>query len=455
MFCLVIQLNILLGKKIRWFEGSTDYWDVATYFELHAVQQEWKKACQAALQMYLLNPSSWRFKTTLNNLKIVHDARLTLNKQKSSKKLSNETTSEDDIYNFWIDFFNDAINSDLKSLENKELPAQLPILIRDNYEQVDGTGFMNMYVKGCLQLNFHTGTDPQTLVIRLLEQHKHIHDHDRVKTIEMNLIKSIVFKRKMSKYRRETSHMEIEKKFNFKFECNEHGRIELGREAYGIVYLAKDLYTMKKFAIKEVRIGKADDINAIQTKIKNISTLNLVKYEGTAIIRDRKPAVFQIIMEYVEGGSLSQLIRKKFVQLNELWIKNYTKQILEGIQYLHENHIIHRDIKPDNTLVNSNGEVKITDFGTSIHLVGLRRGSNTIGTPQYISPDMVNISPTGYGSEVDIWSIRCTVLEMVTGEKPYHEITNPFAILYKIGIEKQPPHIAETLSENIKSFLNK
>ncbi|CAF1480533.1 unnamed protein product [Rotaria sordida] len=226
------------------------------------------------------------------------------------------------------------------------------------------------------------------------------------------------FKRKMSKYRRETSHMEIEKKFNFKFECNEHGRIELGREAYGIVYLAKDLYTMKKFAIKEVRIGKADDINAIQTKIKNISTLNrknIVKYEGTSIIRDRKPTVFQIIMEYVDGGN----------------------------------------IKPDNILVNSNGEVKITDFGTSIYLVGLRRGSNTIGTPQYISPDMVNISPTGYGSEVDIWSIRCTVLEMVTGEKPYHEITNPFAILYKIGIEKQPPHIAETLSENIKSFLNK
>ncbi|CAF4357682.1 unnamed protein product [Rotaria sp. Silwood2] len=189
---IIIQLNILLGKKIRWLEGSTDYWDVATYFELHAVQQEWKKACQAALQMYLLNPSSWRFTTTLNNLKIVHDARLTLNKQKSCKKLSNKTTSEDDIYNFWIDFFNDAINSDLKSLENKELPAQLPILIRDNYERVDATGFMNMYVEGRLQLNFHTGTDPQTLVIRLLEQHKHIHDYDRVKTIEMNLIKSIV-----------------------------------------------------------------------------------------------------------------------------------------------------------------------------------------------------------------------------------------------------------------------
>ncbi|CAF4858509.1 unnamed protein product, partial [Rotaria sp. Silwood1] len=258
MLCLVMQLNILLGKKIRWLEGSTDYWDVATYFELHAVQQEWKKACQAALQMYLLNPSSWRFKTTMNNLKIVHDARLTLNKQKSSKQLSSKTTSEDGVYNFWIEFFNDAINSDLKSLGNKELPAQLPILVRDNYERVDGTGFMNMYVEGRLQLNFHTGTDTQTLVIRLLEQHKHIPDHDHVKTIEMNLIKSIV-------------------------------------------------------------------------------------------------------------------------------------------------------------------EIKITDFGTSIHLVGLRRGSDTIGTPQYISPDMVNISPTGYGPEVDIWSIGCTVLEMATGEKPYHE----------------------------------
>ena len=122
-----MHLNVLLGRKIRWLEHATDYWDVATYFELHAVQQEWKKASQAALQMYLLNPPSWHFKTTVNNLKIVHDARLMINQQRSGPRLSTATSADDDIYQFWIDFFNDAVDSHSQASVVHELPALVPV----------------------------------------------------------------------------------------------------------------------------------------------------------------------------------------------------------------------------------------------------------------------------------------------------------------------------------------
>ena len=122
-----MHLNVLLGKKLRWLERATDYWDVATYFELHAVQREWRKASQAGLQMYLLNPPGWRFKTTINNLKIVHDARRMLNQTRSGQHARTGTTAGDDIYHFWFDFLNDAGDSHSQSLPVHELPARVPV----------------------------------------------------------------------------------------------------------------------------------------------------------------------------------------------------------------------------------------------------------------------------------------------------------------------------------------
>ena len=123
---LVIQLNALLGKKGRSLRNLTDYWDVATYFELHAVQGDWTKACLAALHMYLLNPPIWYLKSTINNLKILHQATRLRDQQKIREQPSNNNNN-DEIYSFWIDFFSDAINATSTSVEDRELPAQVPV----------------------------------------------------------------------------------------------------------------------------------------------------------------------------------------------------------------------------------------------------------------------------------------------------------------------------------------
>jgi len=116
----------LLGKKGRSLRDLTDYWDVATYFELHAVQRDWSKACLAALHMYLLNPPIWYLKSTINNLKILHQA-TRMRDQLRNREQASTTTDEGDVYSFWIDFFSDAINSNSASTEERELPAQVPV----------------------------------------------------------------------------------------------------------------------------------------------------------------------------------------------------------------------------------------------------------------------------------------------------------------------------------------
>ena len=123
---LVIQLNALLGKKGRSLRDLTDYWDVATYFELHAVQGDWTKACLAALHMYLLNPPIWYMKSTINNLKMLHQA-TRLRDQQKLREESATSNGDESVYSFWIDFFTDAIHSTSNSGEDNELPAQIPV----------------------------------------------------------------------------------------------------------------------------------------------------------------------------------------------------------------------------------------------------------------------------------------------------------------------------------------
>ncbi|CAF0791592.1 unnamed protein product [Adineta ricciae] len=489
---IINQLSVLLGKKSRSLRDLNDYWDVATYFELHAVRRDWLKACQAALHMYLLNPPIWHLKSTINNLTILHQATRVRDQQKPHEQ-SQEQSNQEKIYSFWMDFFDDAINSCSTSSKERELPAQIPILVCDNYEHMSGEVLNNIYVEALLQLNLRTSSGRENLVIRILEQQNQIHGDHRVTTIHMNSIRSIVnlkpdnrgiflfasensepftsvdmqlyfssaerrtaFNEVVSKYRVETTVPEVKRDFELEFDRGEFGqRLVLGDGKYGRVYLARDRKGGEKVAVKEIQMRNSNYTEVLENEIKILSTLNhknIVSYRGSAIGSSRGGPVFQIIMEYVDGGSLLKHLKLK--PFSEESIQNYTRQLLEGVQYLHENRILHRDIKSANVLLNSKGEIKIADFGTSKRLAGLHRClEDIVGTPPYMCPDVVVVPVMGYGPEVDIWSVGCTVIEMATGKNPFHHIANQFKVLQKLADEKLPPAIPPELSDLAKDFL--
>lgn len=111
---------------------------------------------------------------------------------------------------------------------------------------------------------------------------------------------------------------------------------------------------------------------------------------------------------------------QKFGALKEAVVKKYTKQILNGLRYLHYNEVIHRDLKAANVLVDRAGVCKLSDFGTAKIVSEMGSESNSLkGTVNWMAPEV--IQQLKYGRYADIWSLGCTVYEMVTGKAPWHE----------------------------------
>ena len=158
-------------------------------------------------------------------------------------------------------------------------------------------------------------------------------------------------------------------------------------------------------------------------------------------------------MEYVAGGSLSSLLIK-FGALNESIVKLYTRQIIEGLEYLHWNGAIHRDIKGANVLVDNNGTCKLSDFGSSKNMgtsINSEKYNSLKGTANWMAPEV--IKQTGHGRYADIWSLGCTVLEMMTGKPPWHQFGNPVYTMYHIAKKGMPPPLPEDLSKDLQEFL--
>jgi mitogen-activated protein kinase kinase kinase 19 len=189
--------------------------------------------------------------------------------------------------------------------------------------------------------------------------------------------------------------------------------------------------------------------------LRSLSHMNIVGYRGTDF--DESTRTVNIFMEYVPGGSITQNL-KLFGAFDETIFKRYTGQILDGIEYLHEQGIVHRDIKGANVMICPSGAIKLIDFGCakqfclqpdcSLSQSGLFK--SMVGTPYWMAPEV--ITESGFRKKSDIWSIGCTVFEMATGKPPFYDM-EPTAALYHIGLGAKPPRLPDSFSSAAISFV--
>ncbi|KAL8117586.1 mitogen-activated protein kinase kinase kinase 5-like [Apium graveolens] len=233
----------------------------------------------------------------------------------------------------------------------------------------------------------------------------------------------------------------------------------IGRGTFGSVYVGSDRETGALCAMKEVELvandqKSAECIRQLEQEIQLLSHLkhpNIVQYYGSETVGDR----FYIYLEYVHPGSLVNYIRDHCGTITESIVRNFTRHILSGLAYLHSTKTIHRDIKGANLLVDAYGVVKLADFGMAKHLNGQAanlslKGSPYWMAPELLQPDMQNDTGPDLALAVDIWSLGCTIIEMMDGKPPWSQYEGP-AAMFKVL--KETPPIPETLSPEGKDFL--
>eukprot|EP01089_Gocevia_fonbrunei_P002654 TRINITY_DN12570_c0_g1_i2.p1 TRINITY_DN12570_c0_g1~~TRINITY_DN12570_c0_g1_i2.p1 ORF type:complete len:571 (+),score=72.45 TRINITY_DN12570_c0_g1_i2:74-1786(+) len=237
------------------------------------------------------------------------------------------------------------------------------------------------------------------------------------------------------------------------------GKYELtkrvGKGAFGVVYKAFEFETEEYVAIK--RMSKEDiDEAALSNLSREIDLLkrldhpNIVKY--VALVESDNHV--NLILEYIEAGSLLHLL-KEFGDMPEAIISVYIKQVLNGLKYLHSEKVIHRDIKASNILITSEGVIKLADFGIATTEQTNKSNRETLdldssfllGSPFWLAPEVIELGPPS--PACDIWSVACTVTELLTGKPPYFDL-QAMSAMYKIVQEDMP--IPEKISSDLADF---
>ncbi|CAG9568218.1 putative protein kinase [Leishmania major strain Friedlin] len=213
----------------------------------------------------------------------------------------------------------------------------------------------------------------------------------------------------------------------------------IGKGSFGAVYTAL-LRNGRTVCCKVIELGTVEseeEMDKLRNEIALMRRLrhpNCVQYYGS--LEDKVKNTLNIFMEYVSGGTLTSFVTKfKSIPLETL--RQWVYQMVCGVKYLHECGIVHRDIKGDNVLVSVDGIVKLADFGCSKAIddvCSATHGCSTmVGTPYWMAPEVIKCEAGGYGVKSDIWSIGCTIVEMLTGKPPWPECNSMWAAVYKIA----------------------
>jgi serine/threonine protein kinase len=224
----------------------------------------------------------------------------------------------------------------------------------------------------------------------------------------------------------------------------------VGKGAFGKVYRALNVDTGDFCAIKQIEKGNISPqyLPGIMRECDLLKTLRHANVV-TFVESQETENYLYYIMEYVEGGSLSKAV-KKFGAFPEPLLARYIAQVLRGLQYLHSQGVIHRDIKGENILLTKQGIVKLVDFGSCTYQA-MDKMLTVIGTPFWMAPEIIEMDGNARNTACDIWSLGCTIIELVTGNPPYWEL-GPMPAMFAMVNERHPP-LPENISDELSDFL--
>ncbi|KRY40234.1 Mitogen-activated protein kinase kinase kinase 15 [Trichinella spiralis] len=460
---IAVILSGLLGRKGS-LQDLKDYWDVATFFEISVLAENYANSCQAAYHMFL--------KSTIGNIKLIKRFRETLNRSMPENQFDYRQ------FLFWMEFFVENTKSDeictdtrfpVLTMEPSKIYIPSYVLVNEESKAISLWHVEDTNRKNLTQWIFPAESIRAVSAARRDERAVYLYVYlnsddfmlffpsDNHRKRFLQLVEEITC---FEGTKLLASYTELQPVlYEYETDANDQ-RVVLGKGTFGTVYAGRDLNSQRTIAIKEVEIKNHEEVQPLMEEIQLHSTLvhpNIVQYLGCEVSDDNR--IFRIFMEQVPGGSLSLLLRNKWGPLidNETTIAYYARQILEGLNYLHSQKIVHRDIKGDNVLVNTySGQCKISDFGTCKRLAGLNPIADTFtGTLQYMAPEVIDQGMRGYGAPADIWSFGCTMIEMASGKPPFVELGSPQAAIFKVGMFKAHPPIPEGLSNQAKQLIER
>lgn len=212
----------------------------------------------------------------------------------------------------------------------------------------------------------------------------------------------------------------------------------------------RTVYALKM--MKKTEIVRLNQVEHIRSETRLLQEITFPFFVDLKTYFQDEKYVY-MLFEFVSGGEMFSRLRKEGRFSNDVALF-YISEILLSIQYLHQQEIVYRDLKPENLLIDKEGHIKITDFGFAKKLAN-DRTMTLCGTPEYLAPEIIKGAKVGYGKSVDWWALGVLIFEMLSGYPPFYD-NEPIGIYKKIivGIIEFPQFLSLRSKDIIRKLLN-